>query len=140
MTALDAAKALDKIGDTEARRREGKPPPIAMCRVCPNEPLVSTMLFRRAEFYCVSCGSHLGYLDPKPAEPTPELDDRAHAVQQEFDTLSKGALSLGGMHRDCSTCMEHRQPHIEHATPDELKASVAAYERLRERAAKGPPA
>jgi hypothetical protein len=75
----DTAKALHLMG-----RRT---PPVAMCTACPNEPLVFT--FERAgyEFTCLGCGGWFGFLDPRPAEATPELDALAEVRKLEYRAL-----------------------------------------------------
>lgn len=74
---VNVGLALDLVG----RKRDGVPAPMATCHV-DDEPLVSTMEFPGAEFYCVVCGRTYGFLSPKPAEATPELEAR-HAVLRE---------------------------------------------------------
>lgn len=69
MSTLDTVKALDLIGR--------KTPPVAMCPRCPDEPLVFTFEMTGAEFTCLGCGGWFGFLDPRAAESTPELDARA---------------------------------------------------------------
>lgn len=64
---------------------------VAMCPHC-DEPLVSTMAWDRAEFYCLSCGAHLGFLEPVGKPETPELLARTEALRLEFRELSAGAL------------------------------------------------
>lgn len=76
MTALDAAKALEVIG------RKG--PKTAMCPRCPDEVLVFTFRWPGAEFWCPGCHGHFGFLDPRPADPTPELDARCEAAKVAF--------------------------------------------------------
>lgn len=58
--------------------------PYAVCPV-DGEPLVSTLEFRYAEFYCVVCKNKYGFLDPHPAEPTPELDARHAELRAQYD-------------------------------------------------------
>jgi hypothetical protein len=52
-----------------------KDPPMATCPK-DDEPLVATLEFRGAEFYCVVCHTKYGFLSPKPAESTPLLEAR----------------------------------------------------------------
>ena len=77
--ATHVVKALDLI-----RRKE---PPIAMCPRCPGEPLVFTFEMSGYEFHCLECGGWFGFLDPRPAAPTPELnalvDQRKTAYQAQ---------------------------------------------------------
>ena len=64
---------------------------MATCPRCA-EPLVSTLAWDKAEFYCLSCGGHFGFLDPVGAPETPELLARMEAVRAEFHALAAGAL------------------------------------------------
>ena len=118
-----AVRALDAIVDRDARAAAGKPQSTAACRSCYDlgyiVPLVATLLFDRAAFYCVECGDRLGWLDPLPVEPSPELDDRLAGLVAEFDQLADGLLP------------DHR---LVDADPLEVKASRAARQRLVERA------
>lgn len=61
-----------------------KEPPMACC---PNdgEPLISTFRFPGAEFVCMVCGDHLGFLAPTPKPVTPELEARQKELQAKFD-------------------------------------------------------
>lgn len=77
---INIGTALDLIG----RRREGKPAPMATC-YNDDEPLVSTLEFPGAEFYCVICGTKYGFLGPKPAEATPELEARLAELRTRYD-------------------------------------------------------
>lgn len=79
MTARDMVRALDMIG------RKG--PRIAMCPRCPDEVLVATFRWPQAEFYCLACKGHFGWLDPRPAEETPELLERCEVVRVAFEGL-----------------------------------------------------
>lgn len=91
------APALDLIG----RKREGKPAPFACCPRCPDlTPLISTCVFRGAEFYCLECGAHVGFLSPKPGEPTPELRARHEQLQAEWDEHAGDLIVDGREARD----------------------------------------
>ena len=68
----DKIKALGMVIESIKRREEGKPAPMATCPSC-KEPLVMTFKFPGKEFICVKCRKLWGFLDPTPAEATPEL-------------------------------------------------------------------
>lgn len=107
---------------------------VAMCARC-GDVLVATMLYRKFEFYCVTCGAKYGYSSPWSADETPELLALLVQRRAEFETLSEGALAEGGMKLDtCDLCKERHQPHFLHATPAELAADTNARARLRGRA------
>ena len=65
---------------------------------CPRDgaPLIMTMAFRGYEFICLECGAKMGFLDPRPAEPTPELDARYEALKAEWDEHVGGKLIVEG--------------------------------------------
>lgn len=67
-----------------ALQRTGKVPPVAMCPRCADEVLVSTFNWAHYEFYCLNCKGHFGWLEPRAAEPTPELDQRVEAAEAKF--------------------------------------------------------
>lgn len=106
--------------------------------VCPRDgaPLISTILFPKAEFYCLECGARLGWLDPAAAKPTSELDARYEALKAEWDEHAAPRLRvLRVWFRDCEECMKHGPYHEAHATEAEREAHDAAMAWLRERAA-----
>lgn len=126
VTALDAVKAIEMHG----RGRK-----VAMCSC--DAPLVSTLAFRHFEFYCLDCGRRYGFLDPRPADETPELIARCDAYLAEWSALSEGLISEGGRRSDCATCVDGEE-HTLHATADERAAHEAALERLRARIVRSP--
>ncbi|MFZ2226178.1 MAG: hypothetical protein WAV64_01950 [Candidatus Moraniibacteriota bacterium] len=73
---MSVGRALDLMGR--------KDPPVAMCPRCPGEPLVFT--FERAgfEFTCLGCNGWFGFLDPRPADSTPELDALTEQRKAEY--------------------------------------------------------
>lgn len=89
--ALGMIRALNKVADSERRRADGKPAPMAMCPRCKTEPLVFTFDRPRYEFHCVICGGWYGFLDPLPAEPTPEIETRLYELKALY-AASKTAI------------------------------------------------
>lgn len=63
---------------------------------CPkdDEPLISTLLYRGAEFVCQVCKTRYGFLAPKPATWTQELQDRHDELQAAFE--AEWAVHDGG--------------------------------------------
>lgn len=59
-------------------------PPIATCPR-DGEPLISTMKYRGAEFYCVVCKGKFGFMAPVPKTATPELLDRLKELETRFE-------------------------------------------------------
>ena len=64
-----------------AKETKGK---IAGCTSC-KAPLIATMKYPGAEFYCLECGNHLSYVSPTPLEPTPENNKRLEKLEAEWD-------------------------------------------------------
>lgn len=59
--------------------------PTATCRA-DGEPLVFTFEYPRYEFICMVCGEKYGFLDPAPAESTPELEARHAELRAQYET------------------------------------------------------
>lgn len=58
---------------------------LATCPRCPaSTPLISTMVFRGAEFYCLDCGKRFGFLSPRPETATPELVEKLNHYVKEW--------------------------------------------------------
>ena len=109
---------------------------VAMC-IC-GEPLVSCMVFRKFEFFCVRDGRKYTFFGPEAAEETPELLKRMDENEALFDRLAEGVISDGGMKIDsCEICRDRHEPHAYHATEAEREADRQARARL---AAVGAPA
>lgn len=109
-------------------------PPIAMCPRCV-VPLVMTMGWSHAEFYCLNCGAHLGFLSPVPADETPRLLEQMHATGAEFERLGgKDLITAGGYRTGCSQCIiALGESHDRHATDDERARHEAALTALDKR-------
>lgn len=75
---INIATALDMAD-------KSKPARMACCPNC-QEPMVSTMKYRGAEFVCQMCGLLCGWLDPIPKANTPELEARQKELQALFDS------------------------------------------------------
>lgn len=86
----EKVKALGMVLDGMARKKAGRKPPMATCpaHYC-GEPLVSTLRFRGYEFICVVCKRHWGFVDPTPAESTPELKARYEELKAQWDAEIK---------------------------------------------------
>lgn len=102
---------------------------IACCPRCPGDvPLISTLHFYKAEFYCLDCGGEFGFLDPsRAANPGPELDARLEAYQAEWDEHAGRKLLDGrAWYRDCARCDDRAETHGAHATDAEVEADAIA--------------
>lgn len=104
---------------------------IAMC-VC-GAPLVSTFAFQGYEFYCLECGRQYEWLEPRAQPATPELEARHDALRAEWrEHAARKLLIDGGYHRDCERC-NRGEPHIAHATAEEIAADREARAWLTDR-------
>lgn len=98
----DFVKAFDLIGRKTA--------PMACCPDCEGDvPLISTLHFAYAEFYCLECGGHFGFLDPKAVEDTPQLKARHLRLRAEFDLHAKKLLPDGRAPRTEQALLDHEQ-------------------------------
>lgn len=89
ITASEIGTGLDLI----ERKQDGRPKPIACCPRCIElTPLISTIAFYKAEFYCLDCGGHFGFLSPKTGEPTPALNAMLDQYDEEWEEHVAGKL------------------------------------------------
>lgn len=103
---------------------------VAMCPDC-ERPLISTMIFSKAEFFCRKCKRTLGYLEPDPAEDSPELQAIIDADEKWFRPIASKCMPIGGKLRTCDKCRTTGDySHADHATEQEKKDSKAAYHEL----------
>lgn len=110
------------------------PPRMACCPSC-ETPLISTMAFPGAEFYCLECGNHVGYVMPLGKEETPEILAAYEALKAEWDEHIAGKLIAPGSWRiGCPSCESGtREQHSLHATEAERLADGEAREWLTAR-------
>lgn len=112
---------------------------VATCPGC-GDVLVMTMAWRGAEFVCLSCGNIWTWIQPRGADETPERITRIEATKAEWRELSAGLLSGGAMLRACAdaggACRS--EPHLAHASDEELAAHEAAVARIGERIGQAP--
>jgi len=78
------AMALDAID----RKKQGKPAPMAICPHC-REPLIGTFRFPGKEFICMGCDRLWGFVEPIPAEATPELEARYQELKAKWHAERK---------------------------------------------------
>lgn len=79
----------DRIVPETAAKLLGGERPMACCPR-DGEPLISTIRWRGAEFFCMICRQKFGFLSPVPKEKTQALEDRYQELlalfTQEFET------------------------------------------------------
>ena len=104
----------------------------ALMAMCCNKPLVPTLMFSYAEFYCLHCKSTYGMLEaPQSVEVTEELNDIRTAQKKQFQELSKDCVPRGCKFQKCEQCQKGGY-HSEHMTDEERRASDAAYQKLHD--------
>lgn len=102
---------------------------------CPNDgtPLISTIVFSGAEFYCIECGQKFGWLSPRPVEPNEENNAWYERIKAEWDEHVGNKL-LGRFWRDgCDQCSQRKGYHCVHATEAEIEADRKAREWMQQR-------
>lgn len=106
---------------------------IAICSVC-KEPLIFTFFFSKKEFICLNCGRLYEYFGPNGAIETPELLEKMKNLKEEWERDFTPYLLTGGiMKESCETCRINYEPHLHHATDEELEKHTDALIRLKER-------
>jgi cytochrome c1 len=102
---------------------------IAVCNNC-GRPLVSTMVFPGAEYFCTRCKSRFGMMDVDEVAATPELLKQLKADTTFFKRYAKdlwfGRVKKAG----CVRCAEGW--HTEHLTEKEVAAMEKAKKVLME--------
>lgn len=93
-------------------------------------PLVPTMKFSKAEYYCRECGETFGMFDGFERTPvTPELSAAMEENIAWFRDASKDLIARGMRRRDCAQC-EAGEYHSEHCGDEAIRRSDEAYRRL----------
>lgn len=92
---------------------------IAVCPGCGN-PLIMTLHFARAEFFCMKCKATHGFLYEKYVNETPELKAKLKADTKEFNTFANDLYLGGEKIKGCVKCEHDNEPHLRHLTEEEL--------------------
>ncbi len=99
--------------------------------VCCGFPMINTMIWSCAEYFCAKCGANKGILDPDMVELTPQLQAAKNHLQAAFDNVAKDCIAIGMRKRNCPQCAD--QDHLHHATPEERQKSKAAFDLVTSR-------
>jgi len=103
---------------------------------CCGTPLVSTMIFSGAEFYCIKCASTYGIFGvPNRAEKTEALTKAYDKNRQLLYKIAANFIPHNCYINSCDKCEngpEGRKHgyHHQHATDEQRKLSDAAYQVL----------
>ncbi len=113
-------------------------PPTAGCPTC-KAPLIATLAFQGAEFYCLECGNTCGWLSPYRLNAA-EVKDRMEALQAEWDEHVGGKIMPRSVfwRMGCEQCGGDGKPrpeqgHWEHVTEEEIEADKEARAWLKQR-------
>ena len=101
---------------------------IAMC--C-NIPLIPTLMFHKAEYFCSKCKRTYGLFGtPDSTEETDEILQELDSLREWFANAVSGYIPFGAMKPECDLCKS--EPHHIHMTEAEAKESDAALKRVLE--------
>lgn len=108
----------------------------ACCPSCGSgTPLISTMAFPGAEFYCLDCGDRFGFLSPISGGDGPEIIAKMAEYQKEWDeNVGEKLITPRSWYSAeiCDKC-SMETPHEQHATEEEWAADREAREWLKNR-------
>ncbi len=92
-------------------------------------PMVATIMFSGAEYYCVICGETQGIFGPAETVPeTRELIDGAERNDKLFKQAAGDLIPMGAMFPNCEQC--RKEQHGNHASQEDLKKSDEAHKLL----------
>lgn len=101
--------------------------------VCCGTPLVCTMMFSGAEWYCIKCQTFLPLFDAERIDWTPGLAQEQEENKDWFYEVTADYMPLTAYRSGCENCDPSTgEHHIDHATDEEKEKSKAAYTKLNE--------
>jgi hypothetical protein len=97
---------------------------------CPNckTPLISTLVFRGAEWYCWRCRATYGLLESVSVPCTPAIRARLQKKRLWFDKHAKHIWTAGAKKRGCKKC--ETEMHASHLMDTEKAAHAKAIKAL----------
>ena len=98
--------------------------------VCCGTPLVSTVMFSGAEFFCVKCASTIPLFNAERVDSTPELVKEKESNVAWFRETASDYIPPGCWKSSCGKCNRGGEHHIDHATDEEKKRSEVARQNL----------
>lgn len=94
---------------------------------CCGKPLVHTMIFSGAEYFCPDCKGQYGIFGAPEQIEAIEANRQLQAERQAaFLEMRKDCIPYGSQRIDCDKCGGWEN-HRNHATPEEITASEVAY-------------
>lgn len=101
---------------------------IVVCLRC-GTPLISTLKFSKAEWFCAACAEPFGLIEGKRVLLNYKLEVRYDEAVTWFDEQAVGAIAIGERRTDCPQC-DTGDDHLNHVDDETRKASEEAYKRL----------
>jgi hypothetical protein len=110
--------------------------------ICCKLPLISTLIFRKREFYCCKCGKTYEFFGEQESELTNstehgtpslrhvQLSKLLRELEAKFMDASANCIPLFSKLSNCEKCKTDSD-HWLHITPEEAAESNAAYDKLR---------
>lgn len=103
---------------------------IAIC-YC-GKPVVSTMHFSGAEYYCIDCGAQLGMFDAERVESTPRLDRLKANRDKKWESVASKLITPNSWRRSCDKCDSGKgEYHYMHTTLEEQSDNEVARKKLK---------
>ncbi len=93
-------------------------------------PMVGTIMFSGAEFYCVKCGTSQGMFGTMDTQATPELQRELEENEKKFREVAADLIPAGAQFDKCGTCQGKKEDHRLHASHEDLEKSDKAYQKL----------
>ena len=97
-----------------------------LCPCC-DYPLISTLAFMGAEWFCMKCKWSGGIFSEKRGVPIPEDLEKAKADHELFKKHKPHLWMGGGQKEDCDRCVG-KEVHAWHLTPEEKSKCKEARE------------
>jgi len=92
-------------------------------------PMISTLMFSGAEFYCIRCGKTQGIFGSAGILPwTAKLGEEAKLNKGIFNQIAAACIPVGCRFPKCKKC--DGQDHLLHASNEALNKSSEAYKLL----------
>jgi len=92
-------------------------------------PMVQTLMFSGAEFYCVVCGETQGIFGTRSIEETTTLLHEMKKNERYFVKIAADCIPSGSRFPECEKC--NSENHNMHASKEDLDKSDSAYLALR---------
>ena len=111
------------------KKKPDRPKRGVVCQ-CGN-PLISTMLFSGAEFFCCECKAMVGFINAERVDnPSEELIEKHRTDLAWFREAARDYIPTGDRLSTCEKCRNGEGDHIDHVTEEQLQKSREARTRI----------